>query len=389
MSFFSKWKDYNNLLEEILDKKTFSSIAKSLCLSMIYKLEISYRDYAKVNVDCVSRDVFFSSILESIRNYCEHIKIVEPESSQANLLIKNHVNVLTNTKERSILSYPTELAMLEAITDIEPKYFFMKKDFQNREVFQKILVKGHKESTLGILKNFNGWSWDINLAEEMDDVANCIYQNLMMIKGEQFLYDWRIDTQGKKNYLSDLKRSIKSVTGNDDYYECLCHLLEMLQSKEKEETIKQEVMNLQKHFLKFMVNKIEKALLREDMLKIIYQLRFYQNLRCFEVGFMKDCDEINVVLNYALKIAITKACKLGVIKIVSMDIETNFMVFKYIFDTRIIELEQIKIYLELDEENILLKVYDKEVFEKQGKIKWKGNKKDIVIRKKKMISVFN
>ena len=33
-------KDYNNLLEEILDTKTFSSLAKSLLLSMIYILYI-------------------------------------------------------------------------------------------------------------------------------------------------------------------------------------------------------------------------------------------------------------------------------------------------------------------------------------------------------------
>ena len=72
-----------------------------------------------------------------------------------------------------------------------------------------------------------------------------------------------------------------------------------------------------------------------------------------------------------------------------MNIEVNFEILKYIFDTRIIDLEDIKIYLEQEDGEILMKVYDKEVFEKQGKIAFQGNKKDIAIKKKKMVSIFN
>lgn len=389
MSFFSKLKDYNNLLEEILEQKTFSSIAKSLCLSMIYKLEISYKDYSAVKVDCVSKDVFLDCILETIQKYCDHIKIVEPESSQASLLIKNKVQALTNTKERSILSYPTELSMLEAIADIEPKYFFMKKDFSVKKTFQKLLVKGYKQNTIEILKNFNGWSWDINPKEKMDYLAHIIYQNIMIMKGEMFLYDWRTDSKGKKDYLAELKSSIKSVTENDDYYLALCQILQSVENKKDKNEIRKELIELQKYFLKFIEKKIKRASLREEMMTILYQLRLYQNLNFAKEELMKDCKELRQYLNHTLKLVITKACKLGILKIVSMDIETNFQVFQYIFDTRMIDLEQIKLYVEIENDQLFLKVYDKEVFEKQTQIPWKGNKKDIVIRKKKTINIFN
>lgn len=389
MKFFSKLKDYHNLLEEILDKKTFSSIAKSLCLSMMYKLEIAYKDYAKVKVDCVSKDVFFESILEIIKNYCDHIKIVEPESSQATLLVRNKVNTLTNTKERSILSYPTEIAMLEAICNIEPKYFFIPKDFALKSTFQKVLVNGYKQNTIEILKNFNGWSWDINTHEKMDYTANMIYQNLMMINGEVFLYGWRTDCRAKRNYLLEFKNSIRRVTGNDDYYNTLCDLLELCKLSEEASEVQKKLIDLQKKFLKFMENKIERAGLREEIIQIIYQLRWYQNLHFEEGNLVKDCKSLKKAFNNTQKLAITKACKLGILKIVSMDIKTNFEILNYVLDTRIIDLEQIKIYLELAEEKIFLKVYDKEVFEKQAQIKWNGNKKDIVMRKKKMVNVFS
>lgn len=385
MGFFSKSKDYHNLLEEILDEKTFSSIAKSLCLSLVYKLEIAYKDYAKVKVDCITKDVFLESIFSVIKKYCEHIKIVEPESHQANLLIQNKVQALTNTKERSILAYPTEIAMLEAICEIEPKYFFIEKNFPNRNILQKILVKGYKQNTMEILKNFNGWSWDIDIHEKMDYIAHIIYQNLMMIMGESFLCDWRTDRKVKKNYFSDLKTFMKKVTKNEDYNIALGKVLSSLA---KGETGRNELIELQKSFLKFIKQKIERVNFREEIIKMLYQLRLYQNLNFEDGKLIKDCDELKKQWDAIFKLVITKACKLGILKIISMDIETNFEIFRCIFDTRMIDLEQIKIYLEIENETIYLKVYDKEVFEKQETIHWTGNKKDIVIRKKKMTTIF-
>lgn len=388
MKLFSKLKDYNNLLEEILDRKTFSSIAKSLLLSMVYKLEIAYKDYAQVNVNALSKDDFLTNLLNTIKKYCEHIKTIEPESVQAKLLVQNKVEAVTNVKERSMLTYPTEQAMFYAVCDIEPKYFFVKKDFPYKKILQKVLVEGYKQNACDILKNFNGWSWDIDLKQKRKNMDNLIYQNLLMIKGEQFLYDWRTDNHAKKDYLEELKQSIKKVTGNDDYYDCLCRLLGKI--KGKEDLQYETVIELQKYFLKFLEKKIARLVLREEIVEIIYQLRYYQNIVFSEDIFIKDCLEIKKALDYTLKLAITKSCKMGVIKIISMDIETNFKLIKYILDTRIIDLEEIKIYLEFkNQETIFLKVYDKEVFEKQVSHKFDGNKKDIVIKKKKITKLFN
>ena len=65
-----------------------------------------------VNIDSISEDIFFTNILEIIKSYCDNVKIVEPDSTQANLLKTYNVLALTNTKERSILSYTTMLTPL-------------------------------------------------------------------------------------------------------------------------------------------------------------------------------------------------------------------------------------------------------------------------------------
>ena len=48
MNLFSKLKDYNAELDTILDKKYFSSNVKNLLLNLVYKLEISYKDFEVV-----------------------------------------------------------------------------------------------------------------------------------------------------------------------------------------------------------------------------------------------------------------------------------------------------------------------------------------------------
>ena len=112
MGLFSKLKDYNTELEEILDTKYFSSNIKSLLFSMVYKLEVSYEDFKDVKRCVRSKEDFLNEIIEVIRLYCDNIKTVEPDSDQAKMLIKNKVKAVTNEKERSILSYPTEQALL-------------------------------------------------------------------------------------------------------------------------------------------------------------------------------------------------------------------------------------------------------------------------------------
>ena len=43
-------RDYNNELEKILEKKSFSEGTKNILLNILYKMETAYDDYNKVKV---------------------------------------------------------------------------------------------------------------------------------------------------------------------------------------------------------------------------------------------------------------------------------------------------------------------------------------------------
>ena len=76
MKIFSKFKDYTEMLEEILDKKYFSGQIKNLLLSMLYKIEISYNDFEKVKKVVREKEEYIDDILNIIQKYCDNINCV-------------------------------------------------------------------------------------------------------------------------------------------------------------------------------------------------------------------------------------------------------------------------------------------------------------------------
>ena len=102
-----------------------------------------------------------------------------------------------------------------------------------------------------------------------------------------------------------------------------------------------------------------------------------------------DISEINEVFDRVLKKAITILCKIGAMKIISMDINLNFEIIKYALDTKIINLEEIKIALVTDDQGLIIKVFDKDIFEKQGRKKIEISKNILEVKTNRKIKIFN
>ena len=56
-------KDYNNELEKVLEKKTYAENVKSILLSVLYKLETSYKDYKQVKQDVVTKEELIENVI--------------------------------------------------------------------------------------------------------------------------------------------------------------------------------------------------------------------------------------------------------------------------------------------------------------------------------------
>ena len=65
-----KYKDYNNLLEQVLEKKDFSSTGKNLILSVLYKMETNYNDYKTVKRDITAKEEILTDFINLVKEYC-------------------------------------------------------------------------------------------------------------------------------------------------------------------------------------------------------------------------------------------------------------------------------------------------------------------------------
>ena len=91
-------KDYNNELEKILEQKQFGENVKSTLLSILYKIEIAYKDLEIVKKDIESKEEYILNILEIIKNEINSIKIIKM-SEQQNKIPNNKTYIINKEKK--------------------------------------------------------------------------------------------------------------------------------------------------------------------------------------------------------------------------------------------------------------------------------------------------
>jgi len=198
---FSKFKDYNNELEKVLETKKFSETSKNLLLSMLYKIEASYKDYAKVKVDERTKKEFVEEIIKSIQDNCNEIEIVETSAKNAKITVSK--------KEKKIISYANEREILKAVIQfssgnciIEEEYFYLE------EPLNTMLTLGKIMNNTEVIRDFDGWSWNVQRNQIDNFEYNLLYQNLRFLIGSR-----EIDNISKKqDCMSKIKRSLKDNT---------------------------------------------------------------------------------------------------------------------------------------------------------------------------------
>ena len=154
-------------------------------------------------------------------------------------------------------------------------------------------------------------------------------------------------------------------------------------------SISKVVIDLQKEFLIFLNKKLEKMILRDEIVDFIYELRYIKYIPLSQGQFISNINDLNNAIDKILKKAITIASKNGILKIISMDINLNFEILKYAIDTKIIDLEEVRLLIKKSEDGIIIQVYDKEILEKQGGKKIEKAKGLLEVKYEKMLKIFN
>ena len=176
-TLFSK-NNYDMQLEEVLDNKEFNDEAKSLILSVLYKIEESYKDYAKVKLNVKLKNEIIEEIINILKYKCDKILILNPKTA------KNKFQV--DRKNKIIKVFPNEVNLLQAIYYINTQN---PKSIEN--IFDKVIIdvinKGEAINNVEIIRDFNGWSWNSVIEKTLNKYYNLIYQNLLILLGNSNL----------------------------------------------------------------------------------------------------------------------------------------------------------------------------------------------------------
>ena len=195
-------KDENEELEKILARKEIDEHAKNLLQGILYKIDVSYKDYRKVKVKKQTEEKYVKEILSNIDKNCNTIKVVELRQKLANEEIQKELEKNKFYVGEEIVSYPIEEKILYAI---EKKSRYPKilnnKYGENTIALSNIINTGKNLDRVEVLRDFNGWSWATMNSEIENIEANLIYQTIQIILGEDFLKNWCQDKEGIIDYL--------------------------------------------------------------------------------------------------------------------------------------------------------------------------------------------
>lgn len=210
-------KDYRNELELILENKRFDEEAKSLLLSIFYKLDNFYKDYMTVKKETEAKNNFLEEYINIIKNNCNDIKILSPQEFKGNKKYE------IDKENGSIKCFPNEIKLLEALYNLSEQTIELEELYFINKCYIDLLNKGKTINNTEVIRDFNGWSWKTEIDNEKNMLYNLIFQNVLIL----FNYNFVNQNMNKKDIVNIMKKQISNQSWKEEGIEILNLLLKI------------------------------------------------------------------------------------------------------------------------------------------------------------------
>lgn len=253
-------KDTNEELEKILAQKKIDEQAKNILQGILYKIEVSYKDYKKVKFKKQTEEKYVKELITNIDKRCDKISIANPTQKVANEEIQKELEKKNFYVGEEIVSYPIEEKILYAIEKKSRYAKILNNKYEEVTIALSDLINAGKNiDKIEVIRDFNGWSWT-TINKEIENIeANLIYQMLQILLGEEFLDNWCEDKDGIIDYLEQFVEQMTSKYGED------------IAIKQKDALIKIGIANTIRENLKFAQN------IKEKIKKIDKEIENYED----------------------------------------------------------------------------------------------------------------
>ena len=161
--------------------------------------------------------------------------------------------------------------------------------------------------------------------------------------------------------------------------------LKILDYKDLDESIKLLEIELQKLFIYTLRIRLQNSKTKQEIEKLIYDLRYYLLIPYSKDLLIRDIKEIHYEIEDFSRLLIRKANELKVIEKFSQDSKTNEDILTNIFNVRIIRLEDAYLKIIKDSDKYFIQIFDENNFEEKVEIK---NVDGLQIKINKKIKIF-
>lgn len=251
-------KDNNEELEKILDKKEVSEQAKNLLQSILYKIEVSYKDYKKSKAIETTETQYVENILKDIQKKCNKIQTIKLSEKISDEKIQKELEENKFYIEKNnIICYPIEKKILYAIEKNANNNQIVNNKYNIAKPLSNLINTGKSIEKIEPLRDFNGWSWTTIKTEIENIKANLIYQTLQILLGEEFINDWAKDTDGIIDYVEIMSKQLSTKFGEQlskEIQEKLFQIAlvnEIEENMEYEKNIRKELEEVEKELQKY------------------------------------------------------------------------------------------------------------------------------------------
>ena len=200
----------------------------------------------------------------------------------------------------------------------------------------------------------------------------------------------QIMEQERDNYFKDLEELNKLINPQNfvkytkDIEEKYKYL-KIIDVENIEEELDKLKIKLQLIFLDMIKININKAETKQEIEKLIYNLRYYLLLPYNYEKNVQEIKELQKKINEVSLLLIDKAVKLKVIQRISKNEKYNYEILKKIFNIRIIKLEDAYLKITKEKEKYFVKIFDENMFEQKDEI---SKTKDLEIKLNKKIPIW-
>ena len=200
----------------------------------------------------------------------------------------------------------------------------------------------------------------------------------------------QIMEQERDNYFKDLEELNKLINPQNfvkytkDIEEKYKYL-KIIDVENIEEELDKLKIKLQLIFLDMIKININKAETKQEIEKLIYNLRYYLLLPYNYEKNVQEIKELQKKINEVSLLLIDKAVKLKVIQRISKNEKYNYEILKKIFNIRIIKLEDAYLKITKEKEKYFVKIFDENMFEQKDEI---SKPKDLEIKLNKKIPIW-